>query len=461
MSVQAASGPFAAEAEVLVVGAGACGLTAALAAHDAGAEVVVLERDAVPAGSTSLSAGLIPAAGTRWQAAEGIDDSAAALAKDILSKSKGAADNVLVEAASTAAGPALDWLADHHGLPFELVDGFVYPGHSVRRMHAMPERSGRALVDRLRAAAEAAGILIITDARAHTLLMAGKRVRGVAMSRPDGAEERVGCRALVLASNGYGGNKAYVAQHIPSLADALWFGHDGNDGTALTWGEALGADLADLSGHQGHGSVAHPHGILITWATITGGGFQVDGTGKRFSDESEGYSEQAARVLACPGGIAFTIFDSRIAEIAVQFEDFQRADAAGAILRADTAKELASRLGVPPDALEDTLCEVAALQEAGATDSFGRRWDTPPLAPPYCGVKVTGALFHTQGGLKTDGKGRVLRAGAPVPGLWAAGGAAVGVSGPTAAGYLSGNGLLTAVAMGRVAGESAASDKAD
>ena len=108
---------------------------------------------------------------------------------------------------------------------------------------------------------------------------------------------------------------------------ALYFGHAGNRGDAVLWGEALGAELRAMSGYQGHGSVAHPHGILITWAVIMEGGFQVDAQGKRFSDETHGYSEQAAVVLQKPGGVAFDIFDARIAAIARQFEDFRTAEA--------------------------------------------------------------------------------------------------------------------------------------
>ncbi len=456
MSVRHLARAPAPAADVLIVGAGACGLTAALAAADAGASVVVVERDKVPAGSTALSAGLVPAAGTAAQARAGIQDSAEALAADIRRKSHGKANETLVRAASEAAGPAITWLGERHGLPFELVDGFVYPGHGVRRMHAMPERSGAALVDRLRQAAEEADITILTGAKVETLSMARGRAVGAVLARPDG-EEAIGAGAVVLACNGYGGNKAAVARHIPALAQALWFGHDGNDGSALAWGEALGADLADLSGHQGHGSVAHPHGILITWATMTAGGFQVDCTGARFSDESEGYSEQAARVLARPGGVAYSIFDERIAAIARQFEDFRRAEAAGAVLHGDTGGALAAALGLEhAAAFRATLEEARDLAGAGGRDRFGRVWESPPLAPPFYGVCVTGALFHTQGGLVTDAAARVLKAGRPIPGLFAAGGAAVGVSGPDAAGYLSGNGLLTAIAMGRVAGMAAA-----
>ena len=450
---------FEAHAPVLVIGAGAAGLVAALRAAAAGAEVLVLERDAVPRGSTALSAGLIPAAGTRFQRAAGIADSPALFAADIMAKAHGAPDPALVARVAEAVGPALEWLAEAHGLPFSVVENFIYPGHSARRMHGLPSRAGAELMDRLRGAAEAAGIAIVTGATATTLFAAPDgRIAGVGIARPDGTADRIGCDVLVLACNGYGGNRALVARHIPELAGALYFGHPGNQGDALLWGEALGAATRHLSGHQGHGSVAHPHGILITWATITEGGFQVNAEGARFHNEARGYSEAASPVIAAPGGVAWTVFDGRIAGIARQFEDFRNAESAGAVALAPDIEGLAARMRLPPAALAASLAEVEALKARGGTDAFGRSFaGVPPLAPPYAAVKVTGALFHTQGGLVVDCAARVLREdGTALPNLFAAGGAACGVSGPLAEGYLSGNGLLTAVALGAIAGDAAA-----
>ena len=359
---------------------------------------------------------------------------------------------MLAAVTGTIAG-TLHWLADAHGLAFSVVTDFLYPGHSAHRMHGLASRSGAELIDRLRSAVERAGVAMLTEAVARTLFTgADGTVRGVGLVRPDGGEERIACRALVLACNGYGGNRELVRRHIPELAEAVWFGHDGNRGEAVLWGEALGAELAHLSGHQGHGSVAYPHGILITWAVIMQGGVQVNAAGNRFSNESEGYSEQAARVLAQPGGIAWSVFDERIAGIARQFEDFRAAEVAGAVLGAETVEALAAAMKVPPSAL------AASLADRGAPDRFGRDWTgVAPLAPPYRAVRVTGALFHTQGGLAIREDARVRRqAGGVFPNLYAAGGAAAGLSGSRAAGYLSGNGLLTAVSLGVIAGGAAA-----
>jgi fumarate reductase flavoprotein subunit len=438
---------FDSEVPLVIVGAGAAGLCAALAASEAGVEPVVIERDAVPSGSTALSAGLIPAAGTRFQRERGIEDSAKRFAEDITRKSHGEADPKLAQAVATNAGPTVEWLADTYSMPFEVITDFNYPGHSAHRMHGLPSRTGAELIDRLRSAVEARDIPILTGRACETLFADDEGfIEGAGISG-----ETIGCGALVLACNGYGGNAELVRQHIPEMADALYFGHPGNRGDSVLWGEALGARVASLSGYQGHGSVATPHNILITWAAITEGGFQVNREGRRFHNESLGYSEAAAQVLRQPAGIAFDIFDARIAGVARQFEDFRNAERQGVLITAETLGELASRIGVPSDALTNE-----ANTELGRPDRFGRVFEKK-LDAPFCAIKVTGALFHTQGGLGIDTRARVLRKnGRPFENLFAAGGAAVGVSGAQASGYLSGNGLLTATVFGRIAGTSAA-----
>ena len=444
--------PFDLDVPVLIIGAGASGMVAALAAADTGGDVLVVESDPVPSGSTALSAGLIPAAGTRFQRDAGIDDDAAQFASDIQAKAKGENPLALVDLLARNAGPTIEWLADRFDLPFSVVTNFDYPGHSRRRMHGLPSRSGRELVDRLRATCEAQGIDIVCNRRAVTLFRDGDRITGVEVESPDG-RERIGCETLILACNGFGGNREMVARFLPEIEGALWFGHDGNTGDAVIWGKALDAECQHLGAYQGHGNVATPHNILITWAVITEGGVQVDIHGRRFWDESQGYSEAARAVLAQPDGVAWTIFDARIASVARQFQDFKDAEAAGAIRTAETLDDLSELCGLPSGVLAETL---RALPHDGA-DRFGRVFDRPPLAPPYCAVKVTGALFHTQGGLSVASDARVVRkSGGVFPNLFAAGGAAVGVSGTGDSGYLSGNGLLAAVVLGRIAGRQAA-----
>lgn len=456
----AAGMAFDTHVQVLIIGGGACGLTAALKAKDAGAEVVVLEREPNLSGSTAMSSGFIPAAGTRCQKSTGIAaaDNIEKFKSDIQAKSKNTSEPALVEVAVNSIAPALDWLEVRHGLEWTLLDDFLYPGHSHYRMHTTPEKTGASLVWRLGNAAEAAGIPVLTSALVTDLLIEDDIVRGVIVQRPDGSSEVIGCEILVLACNGYGGNRDLVRKYIPPMADAPYYGHAGNMGDAVLWGEAMGADTRHLSGCQGHGSLAHPHGILITWALMMEGGFQVNINGDRFSNEHLGYSEQSIPVLQQPDGIAWSIFDQRLYDFAQSFPDFVEADNAGAVRSAGNVATLAEAIGVSSDALRETFARVGSYQAGEAMDSFGRDFTTKPgLSPPYYAVRVTGALFHTQGGLMIDDQARVLRRdGTALANLFAGGGAACGVSGPDMSGYLSGNGLMTAIAFGAVAGEAAA-----
>ncbi len=422
--------------QVVIVGAGACGLVAALAARDAGAEVLVLERDASPTGSTALSSGFVPAAPTRFQRG---NDSAERMAADIQKKNHGEADPAVVRAVCEESGPAIEWLADKHGVPFQLLEGFLYPGHSVLRMHCVPEKTGAGLMGWLLNASREIDLLCsarVTDVSSTA----------VRFERPNGQTEAVEYDALVLACSGFGGNPSMVKKYLPEIADALYFGHAGNQGDALRWGEAMGAAAAHLGAYQGHGSVAVPQNVLITWALMVEGGIQVNAEGRRFSNEHLGYSEQCLPVLRQPGGIAWCIYDERLHQLGMTFPDYRDAHAAGAVKASPDLPGLAK-----------TLSEVDEYAKGKRSDPFGRDFKTrPTLQPPFYGIKVTGALFHTQGGLKVDAQARVLaKDGRALPNLFAGGGAACGLSGSQVWGYLSGNGLLSAVALGRIAGRAA------
>lgn len=455
-----AQAQWAAQVPVLVVGGGGCGLTAALAAQQAGAEVLVLERDASALGTTAMSTGLIPAAGTRLQRERGIVDTPALFAEDILAKTKGQTDPVIAHALATASAHTVEWLIDDHQIPLSLVDSFLYPGHRVKRMHGTPNRTGSELMGALSAAIERRGIDVLTEAQVTDLFAdrADGRVRGVRVRRPDGSSEDLGCDALILACCGFAGNPEMVQEYIPEIVGATFFGHPGNKGDAIRWGLALGAAVRDIHSYQGHGGLAAGRGIPILWPLIMEGGFQVNVAGERFSNEARGYSEQAVDVVAQPGHVAWDIYDERLHRLMLEFDDYRDAMEARAILKADDVVTLAQLAGIDAIGLQRTLEEVSACVRSERADRFGRNFSgKPTLAPPFYAVKVTGALFHTQGGLAVDAEARVLREdGSRLPNLFAGGGAARGISGPGAAGYMAGNGLLTATTFGRLAGEAAA-----
>lgn len=441
---------------VVIVGAGACGLTASVRLRDAGIDCVLLERDSMSRGSTALSSGFIPAAGTRLQKSLGIDDSVERFAEDIQAKAHGDAAPHLVAAYSTGVAQAIDSL-EAHGIGFDVLDGFLYPGHRARRMHALPERTGAALMAQLERTASAVGADVLNEALVRELWMNDDDiVQGVAYQRPDGAMEYLACDVLLLACNGFGGNPEMVSELLPAMSQALFAGHVGNDGSAITWGQAMGARLADLGGYQGHGSWVTPQGALMSWAVMMEGGVQINARGQRFHDESQGYSEAAVHVLEQPGGIAFNVLDAPLLELVRTFPDFVEAEGAGAVKEAADVQALAHLIGCDAETLAQTLSAVVP----GSTDAFGRSFRRA-LKGPFYAVKVTGALFHTQGGLDVDADCRVLRTdGTPMPNLLAAGGAARGVSGNAVWGYLSGNGLLSAVGGGWVAAGTAAAQLA-
>ena len=246
-----------------------------------------------------------------------------------------------------------------------------------------------------------------------------------------------------------------MARYAPEIAGATYHGGDGSKGDALRIAEDLGLDTSHLDAYQGHGSLAVPDAILLTWAIVMHGGYLVDLTGQRFGDETVGYSEYAAAVNARPEGQAWVIYDRRIHETCQPFKDYLDVVDAGAPRWAGDVPSLAAATGLPADALTRTAEAAAAAARGERPDPLGRvDWEAP-LEGELAAVCVTGALFHTQGGLRVDANAAVLRQGAPVPGLYAAGGAAVGMSGHGASGYLAGNGLLAALGLGRLAGRHA------
>ena len=446
--------------DVAVVGAGACGLTAALAARDAGRDVLVLERDARPWGSTSMSLGAVCGVGTAAQRAAGIEDDPQSFFDDVMAKTEGRADPALTRLIAHESGPTLDWLTEHHAVPLLLDFKWTGLGHSRPRLHIPPGRNGEELLGLLQNACGRAGAEIMTEARVTDLYAdADDRVLGLRIERPGGVVEHLGCGAVVLATCGFGGNPAMVAANIPEMANARYFGHEGNQGDGILWGQALGAAVGDMSAYQGLGTLADPQQIVVPHPLLIEGGFLANAEGRRFTHELANISGMCVPVLAQPGGIAWVVFDGRRHEACVGHSVEQRQLVeVGALRRGDTWAELEQACRVPAGSLAAESAALDAARAAGTPDRFGRSFDgLAPLAPPFYAVRVTGALFHTQGGLQVDDGARVLRPdGRPLPNVVAGGGAARSISGPAVTGYLPAVGLCMAVTLGRVAGATAA-----
>jgi fumarate reductase flavoprotein subunit len=449
------------DADIVVAGAGAAGLAAAIAAADRGATVALLEASTTfrSGSNTSMSTSMVPVGGSRWQVEFGIhDDTPERLYDDIMKKTNGAADPVVARALVNV-GPALsEFLADDCRVPLELLTDAEFPGHSRKRHLCVPDRAGTTLHRHLLEAADRRdAITMVVPLRVTELEPrdAGWLVRAAS---PDGTEQELRTGAVVLATNGFGADPKRVAHHIPEVADGLYFGGDHSLGDALDIGERLGADTSFLDSYQGHGSVATPHGVLLTWTTMMNGAFLVNAEGRRFGNESTGYSEFAVQVLAQPGSVAWVVYDETVHASATRFADYQQLVEADGIRWADDASALAALIGCDSAVLRSTLDDAEGFTEGSASDTLGRTIWSRRLRAPYAAVKVTGALFHTQGGLSVDGSANVLRDGVPIPGVYAAGGAAAGISGHGAKGYLSGNGLLSALGLGYLAARAITGD---
>lgn len=446
---------------VVVVGAGAAGMTAALAARDGGADVLLLERDHTPRGSTAMSQGNIAAAGTKSQREAGVEDSGDRFADDIIKLTRGQTDHELARVFANASGATIDWLTATHNIPLKVdLDWGAKLGHSRARIHATPTKTGTELMSCLMNACEAAGVDLITDAHVVDVFAEDDgTVRGVRFERPDGSDEEVGCGALILATCGFGANRDMIKQFIPEMADAIYHGHEGNEGEGIRWGMELGAATGDMTAFQGLGALAEPARVLIHYIVILDGGIVVNVNGERFTDESTDISGMGRKVTAQPEHYVWFIFDQKRQDFVMKYEEHKEAMAVGAVRRADTTEELAAITKMPLETLKKTLADVMAMQNGNGKDSFGRDFasETPLQGPPWYTVKSVGALFHTQGGLVIDGNAQVRREdGSLLPNLFAAGGTARSTSGPSDWGYIPAAGLFTATTQGRLAGEAAA-----
>lgn len=441
------------DVDLVVAGAGG-GLTAAIRAAELGLDVLVVDADPNfrRGNNTSMSTAMLPGPGSRFQAAAGVDDSPQRFLDDIAAKTGGTADPRIAPALAHTGAELVEWLADHVGVPIELPTDFGYPGHSAPRVHSLPGRHGSSLLRHLLDAVERSDrIDLLVPARLVAVRPeADGSVRAV-VENPDGEREEIATRSVLLATNGYGADTGLVGTHLPEIAGAHYHGGEHSRGDALRIGAELGAASGYLDAYQGHAGLSAAAQTLVTWAAVMHGAVVVDTGGHRFGDETSGYSEYAAVLAARPGGRGWMVFDERIDRLCRAFGDYQDVLDAGAVRTADSAAGLAAVIGVPAAALEAELDALARVASGERTDPYGRTTATP-LQPPLRAVEIVPALFHTQGGLLVDEHARVLDpAGQPIPGLYAAGGAAAGISGHGAAGYLAGNGLLAALGLAYLA----------
>ncbi|WP_072690351.1 FAD-dependent oxidoreductase [Rhodococcus marinonascens] len=446
--------------DLVVVGAGG-GLVAALRAAERGLDVLVVEASEhfKRGNNTAMSTAMIPGAGSRWQREAGIEDSPQQFVDDVMRKTKGTADQRLALALSNVSAPLVEWLSDHLRVRLDLMTDFSYPGHSRSRCHTVEGRQGGALLDHLvRSVADEPKIDMLIPARLTDVSVdEDGAVIGVSVTMQDGSMEFIPTRAVLLATNGYGANVEFVSDYVPEIASARYHGSEYSTGDALIIGVRLGADSAFLDAYQGHAALSKKATTLVGWATVMHGGVNLDLEGRRFGDETTGYSEYAALLAARPQSEGWIVIDRHIYDKCLAFNDFRQTVDSGAAAWADSAEGLARVTGLPESAVLEELAALESYARRSATDPYGRTSFEHELVAPYAAVRIVPALFHTQGGLVVDQSARVLKPnGQPIDGVYASGGAAMGISGHGAAGYLAGNGLLSALGLAYLAADAAA-----
>jgi len=447
------------DVDIVVAGAGG-GLAGALRAAELGSRVLLIDASEHfrRGNNTSMSTAMFPGAGSRWQREAGIEDSPETFASDIRKKTKGTADPLITQTLTNVSAELVEWMADSQGVDLHLITDFHYPGHSVDRCHSIEGRKGDRVLSHLLSRVDAhENIDMLVPARLVDVSIPDSGDLTAVVEMPDGSREEIATGSVLMATNGFGADTDMVQRFIPEIASAVYHGSDASRGDAIRIGERYGAQPAFLDAYQGHAALAVHGSTLAGWATIMHGAVLVNAQGRRFGDETCGYSEYAAMLAAQPGARGWLILDERVHDACMAFRDYQETVESGALRRAADVAELAQVLDVEPSVLAETVDSVARAARKENSDEFGRTAFEDVLQAPYIAIKVQPALFHTQGGLLVDQNAQVLRSDSgAVRGLYAAGGAAAGISGHGADGYLAGNGLLSAFGLSYLAGQAAA-----
>lgn len=457
--------------DVVVVGSGAAGLAAALAAAQDGATVLVAEAEGIVGGSSRLSGGLMMGAGTRYQRALGIEDSPEALFHDYMTLNQWKVESAVVERLTERAGAAVEWLGD---LGVEFYDQMVYGGdETVPRVHC-PIGRGQAVVDVLYARCREAGVEFALGQRIDRLIVTDGAVRGVAV----GTDE-ISAGAVVIASGGFGANDEKRRELFPSVFETGWsyyIGADGSQGDALDFTRSVDAQI---TGFNRGLRLLHTDFDKMYEAYIPGWLTLVNREGRRFCNETAPYGIMDG-LMAEQGDVAFAIFDHKrlveATELGVarykqsipgstkrqsphwNLDIIEMMIKEGKVHVADSLGELARLLGVPSENLAVTVERMNHLYEIHEDIDYLKdpKFLEPIADGPFYGVEVRPATCcFTACGLRIDREANVLdSAGRAIPGLYAAGEVCGGVIGPRYVG--SGNSYGNCVTMGRVAGQSAA-----
>ena len=488
------------DADVVVIGAGGAGMTAAMTAADAGQKVVILESQAMVGGNSARATGGMNAAKTVYQDENEFDQAAGvektlataaekyadnetitALAKtvseqwaayqanptgyfdsvelmelDTMVGGKGINNPELVKTLCEGTADAIDWL-DENGITLHNVSSFG--GASVKRIHRPVNEEGKVvsvgayMIPLLQENCEKRGIDIVLNTTVDTILTdANGAAVGVSGTDKDGNTVVVNAKSVILATGGFGANLDMVTQYKPELAGFMTTNAAGAQGQGIEMATAIGAGTVDMDQIQIHPTVEANTAALITEGLRGDGAILVNANGERFVDEVGTRDVVSAAEIAQPGSYSWLIVDQAMADASSVIQGYIKK---GYTKTGATYEELAKELDVDPAAFANTMETWNSYVEAKNDPDFGRTSFANPLNNgPYYAIKVTAGVHHTMGGVTINSATEVLKEdGTVIPGLFAAGEVTGGVHG---ANRLGGTAVADFVVFGRIAGESAA-----
>lgn len=445
--------------DVVVIGGGGAGLTAAIELKGAGANVVLLEKMPFLGGNTLISGGELNAPETWIQEKLGIEDSVALYKEDTLKGGDYEGDEELVEVLANHAREAIEWLRDEVNVSFKEDYLMQFGGHSVPRAAYPKGGSGNELIGKLTTKAEEMGIPIKLETKAEEILTdeAG-RVNGVRAVDKDGNEVIFTAnKGVIIATGGFGSNlemrKKYNAEY-----DERYMSTDqpGTTGDGMIMAEKLGAALVGMENIQTYPTCSPVTGVLSYVAdTRFDGAILVNKEGNRFVEELDRRDVISKAILSQTDGMGYLVWDKTIKDgshMNEYMDEFEKLVKQGTIIEANTIEEAAEFFEINVDQLKKTIANYNKFAEKGKDEDFNRRGELIGLTEaPYYIQKVAPSVHHTMGGLKIDTQARVIdREGNPIPGLFAAGEVTGGIHGTN---RLGGNAITDIIVFGKIAAE--------
>ena len=438
------------DVDVVIVGAGGAGMSAAITAKQQGKTVLLLEKMPYVGGNTTKATGGMNAAETHYQAEQGITDSVEQFVEDTMKGGHNINNPDLVRTLAEKSADAINWL-DEIGAPLPKVS--FSGGATNARIHAPADGSGVGsyLVNCFSETMEKLGIEVLLETKANEIIMVDGAAAGVKAESPD-KELTINAKAVILTTGGFGANEEMYCTYRPDLRGTVTTNAPGATGDGIVMAQAVGADLVDIDQIQLHPTVEQATSMLITEGVRGDGAILVNQSGVRFVNELQTRDVVSAAELEQEGQYAYVIFDQNLREGLKATEKYIKN---GIVTEGETIEALAEKLGIDPAVLAKTLADWNDAVAAGEDKEFGRTtgMEHDLSKAPYYAIKVAPGIHHTMGGVKINTNTQVIDTnGNVIPGLFAAGEVTGGVHGGN---RIGGNAVADIVVYGRIAGANA------